>query len=218
MLKDENQSLLCWIDDIRRLTDNNMGSNEWLEAAGLAISVLYDTVGLRHPLAGILDNAIKNGDFNGAFASSRAVVTLYEQGALHSPRNMIAHEIEGDLLDIAEKQLQLAEKSQDLRQQETSTAIAAFLAGAALEDALRRICNSNDIEYEAHRTTISKLQQSLYQPSKQIEVISQSDNKQITAWGDTRNKADHARFPEITYTEVITMVMGVRAFINKYLI
>jgi hypothetical protein len=57
----------------------------------------------------------------------------------------------------------------------------------------------------------------LFQPSKQIEAISTSENKQITAWGDTRNKADHARFSEITHTEVVAMVIGVRAFIERHL-
>ena len=64
-------------------------------------------------------------------------------------------------------------------------------------------------QYDAQRTSISKLQAVLFQPSKQIEVISASENKQITAWGDTRNKADHGRFSEITHTEVVAMVMGV---------
>jgi hypothetical protein len=49
------------------------------------------------------------------------------------------------------------------------------------------------------------------------EVISGSENKQITAWGDTRNKADHGRFSEIIHSEVASMVIGVRGFINKYL-
>ena len=67
------------------------------------------------------------------------------------------------------------------------------------------------------RTTIAKLQAILYQPSKNIQVITQSENKQITAWGDTRYKADHGKFHEITQTEVVAMLMGVRALGDKYL-
>lgn len=96
-------------------------------------------------------------------------------------------------------------------------AIAAFLAGASLEDALRRLCDAQGIAYDVGRTSISKLQLALYQPSKKIEAISVSENKQITAWGDTRNKADHGRFGEITHTEVVAMVLGVRAFLDKHL-
>jgi hypothetical protein len=37
-------------------------------------------------------------------------------------------------------------------------AIAGLLAGAALEDALRRLCDAKQIAYDAQRTTIAKLQ------------------------------------------------------------
>ena len=149
-----------------------------------------------------------------AIAACRSVVTLYEQGGLRSPRLAIAHEIEGDILNIAEEQVKAAEKSTNATLQ---LAIAAFLAGAALEDALRRLCDAHGIGYNPQRTTISNLQAALYQPSKQISVISGSENKQITAWGETRNNADHGRFNDITHTEVLTMVIGVRGFIDKHL-
>jgi hypothetical protein len=57
----------------------------------------------------------------------------------------------------------------------------------------------------------------MYQPSKGVEHISNSENKQITAWGDTRNKADHGKFSELTQTEVISIIIGTRAFIDKHL-
>ena len=168
-------------------------------------------------MASVLETALKAKDWNGAPAASRTVITLFEQGSLKSPRLAIAHEIEGDLLDIAQAQTQAAENNNDPNQKQLQLAIAAFLAGASLEDSLRRLCDSRGITYDAQRTTISKLQSALFQPSKQIEVISSSENKQITAWGDTRNKADHGKFGEITYAEVLTMVIGVRAFIDKHL-
>ena len=82
---------------------------------------------------------------------------------------------------------------------------------------MRRLCDARGLAYEAQRTSISKLQAVVFQPSKQIEIISTSENKQITVWGDTRNKADHGRFAEITHTEVLAMVLGVRAFIERHL-
>ena len=69
----------------------------------------------------------------------------------------------------------------------------------------------------AQRSTIAKLQPALYQPSKQTEIISGSDNKQITACGDTRNKADHGKFSELTFSEVLSMTIGVRGFIDRHL-
>ncbi len=64
---------------------------------------------------------------------------------------------------------------------------------------------------------LTKTERCRGQPSKSIEVISSSENKQITAWGDARNKADHGKFGEISYAEVLTRVIGVRAFIDKHL-
>ena len=150
-------------------------------------------------------------------ATAQAVVTLFEQGGLQSPRLTIAHEIEGSILDIAESQVQATEKAPDTTLKSLQLAIAAFLAGAALEDALRRLCDASRITYDPQRTSLSRLQTALFQPSKQIEIINGSENKQITAWGDTRNKADHGKFGEITYAEVISMVVGVRSFIDRHL-
>ncbi len=216
MSADENTSIKGRINRIRGLIIPG-GTTASFEAASLAQSVLYDTVGGGHPLMAALDHTLKSSDWMKAQAVSRSVVALYDEGALQSPRLAIAHEIEGDIIDIAQAQAQAAETSNDPSQKQVQLAIGAFLAGAALEDALRRLCDARAMEYDAQRTTISKLQSTLFQPSKQIEVISSSENKQITAWGDTRNKADHGRFSEITHTEVVAMVMGVRGFIDKHL-
>ena len=149
-----------------------------------------------------------------AVAACRSVVTLHDEGGLSSPRLEIAHEIEGDILDIAQKQVEMSEGNTNVTHKQLQIGIAAFLAGAALEDALRRLCDAGGISYNPQRTSISKLREALYQP---LEVISRSDNTQITAWGDTRNKADHGRFSEITHSEVLSMVIGVRGFIDKHL-
>ena len=113
----------------------------------------------------------------------------------------------------AQKQVEMSEGNTNATHKQLQFGIAAFLAGAALEDALRRLCDANGISYNP-RTSISKLREALYQP---LEVISRSDNTQITAWGDTRNTADHGRFSEITHSEVLSMVIGVRGFIDKHL-
>jgi hypothetical protein len=217
MAEDQKEAIRERIELIKELTKGYQGPSEFLEAGGLALTVLNDTVGGSHPLCAVLDNALKSGDVSGARAASLGIVTLYEQGSLKSPRLAIAHEIEGDLLDIAQAQAQAAETNRDTNQRQLQLAIASFLAGASLEDALRRLCDAQGIAYDVERTSISKLQSALYQPSKKIEVISTSENKQITAWGDTRNKADHGHFGEITHTEVVAMVTGVRAFLDKYL-
>lgn len=216
MGEDESKSVKRRIDRIRVLLGGGAGEREFLEAANLAQSVVFDTVGGSHPIYATLRDGLRAECWR-AEAAARSVVTLYDEGALRSPRLTIARELEASVLDIAQAQAEAAEASKDDSQKQLHLGIAAFLAGAALEDALRRLCDAHGIVYDTQRTGISKLQGALYQPSKQIEVISQSENKQITAWGDTRNKADHGRFGEITQTEVVSMISGVRAFGERHL-
>jgi hypothetical protein len=217
MTANENTAIKERIARIVQLTTKGQGMAECYEAASLALSVLDDTVGGSHPVMVALDNAVKAEDYNRMIGAIRGVVVLYNQGALQSPRLAIAREIEGDLLEIAQAQARAAETNKDTTQKQVQLAIAAFLAGAALEDALRRLCDAHGIVYDTQRTSIGGLQTALYQPSNQIEVISSSENKQMITWGDTRNKADHSRFGEITHTEVVAMVLGVQAFIEKHL-
>jgi len=216
MSGNDTATIKARIDKIRQLIGQKH-TTDYYEAACLAQSVLHDTLGGAHPTMVALDGALKNADWTRALAASRAVVALYDQGALRNPRLAIAGEIESDLLAIAQAQAQAAESSRDAAQKQVHLAIAAFLAGTSLEDGLRRLCDAHQIQYDTHATSISKLQTALYQPSKSVEVISQSENKHITAWGDTRNKADHGKFGDITLTEVVSMVLGIRSFVEKHL-
>lgn len=217
MTSNENANLSSRIERIRGLSDNDQSSTEFFEAAILAQTVLYDTVGGSHATMVALNGALENSDWRRAVAAARSVVSLFDEGNLTNPRLAIAHEIEGDILEIAQSQVQAAESAEESIQREVHLAISGFLAGAALEDALRRLCDAKGIAYDAQHASISKLQSALFQPVNQIEGISSSENKQITAWGDTRNKADHGKFSEITQAEIISMVIGIRAFIDKNL-
>ena len=216
MVFDENTRIEKLIERIRQLSKGRSKFRVKL-LIGLSQTVLRDTVGTSHPLMKVFDHALESGNTADVFFMSRNVVELFDEGVLISPRLAIAREIEGDILDIAQGQVEASETTRDANHKQSQLGIAAFLAGAALEDALRRMCDANGISYDPQRTSISILQAALYQPSKQIEVISQSETKQITAWGDTRNNADHGRFSEITHSEVLSMVIGVRGFIEKHL-
>ena len=218
MVLDENTRIENLIERLRELVENPTPSPaRCFRVIGLAQSVLYETVGINHPLMKILDNVLSSDDPLNSYMAGRNVLDLYDEGGLISPRLAIAREIEGDILDIAERHVEDADRSSGATKNLIHLGISAFLAGAALEDALRRLCDANGISYDSQHTSISKLQTVLYQPKNQIEIISGSDNKDITKWGATRNKADHGRFSEITHPEAVFMVNGVRGFINNNL-
>jgi len=205
------------VAEIRRLSSDKQGTAEWFEAATLALSVPHDTVGGSHPLTPAIRDALNKANWARAVAAARAVITLHDSGGLTSPRLAIAHELEGDLLEIAQQQVQRAETASEPHIKTVHLGIAAFLAGAALEDGLRRLCDANGLAYDAQRTSLSKLQSVLYQPSSSAAMITASENKQITSWGDVRNKADHGKLSELTHSEVLSMVIGVRGFLDRHM-
>ena len=59
MAEKEAEIIKGRIDKLRYLTNDEQGSDQWLEAGGLALTVLYDTVGGSHPLASVLETALK---------------------------------------------------------------------------------------------------------------------------------------------------------------
>jgi hypothetical protein len=216
-MADVSEAIKSRVGEIRRLSRDSQSSNAWFEAANLALSVLHDTVGGGHPLMSEIRDALSKADYSRAVAAARTVITLYEGGGLTSPRLAIAHELEGDLLEIAQQQVQRAERTTEPEVKTVNLGIAAFLAGAALEDGLRRLCDAHALPYDTKRTSLAQLQAVLYQPSSNIAVITASDNKQITAWGDARNKADHGKLSELTHAEVLAMVIGVRGFLDRHM-
>jgi hypothetical protein len=216
-MDEQRRKLAILIERVQRLIGDHAEMNQHYEAVALSQTILHETLGDRHPLMQTLNSVIE--DYNGSKidGACRALITLYEQGLLASPRLQVAKELEEDVLDVAERQIKAVERQEDPSQKQLRLAVAAFLCGASLEDTLRRLCEKHGVDYDTANTSISKLQSALYLPAKGIEFISKSENAQISAWGQTRNKADHGHFSELTLTEVQIMIMGVRAFIDKHL-
>ncbi len=205
------------IEKIRRLIGPKANMDHHQEAVALAQTVLIETLGPRHPLMATLNSIVEKYDWSKAEGACRTLITLWEQGALVNPRLQIARELEEDVIDVADRQWKEAEKEQDIGRKQLRLAVAAFLCGAALEDALRRLCDKHGQPYEAGGTSLAKLQSALYSPSKGVEIISKSENAQISAWGQSRNSADHGNFSQVTSSEVQSMIIGVRAFIARHL-
>jgi hypothetical protein len=213
----EDKSIAERVRMVKMLSDSENG--DYHEAVLLALTVVHETAGLGHPLAVNLTKLAANpSSFSDMRAACRTLVTLFGQGALGNKALKIAREIEGDFLAAAEAQVKAAEATTDANARQLRLAVAAFVAGAVLEDGLRRLCDKHGAEYEAGRTSLAKLQTALYQPGKGIEHIDTGENKLITAWGDTRNEADHGHFDKLGLVEVGMMVTGVRDFLSRRLV
>lgn len=110
---DENTEIKNRIETVRSLSKPGQGAFRHLQAVSLAQSIVYDTVGGNHPIMAALDDALKSTDSIKMLAATRSLVTLYDEGGLRSPRLAIAHEIEGEVLDIAQKQVAASGRSTD---------------------------------------------------------------------------------------------------------
>lgn len=89
---------------------------------------------------------------------------------------------------------------------------AASLTGAVLEDALRKMCDQQNIPYP-EKTKIDVLNTCL----AKARVYNKLTQKEITAKADIRNNADHGKFVQFTESDVKDMVIWVQRFISEHL-
>jgi hypothetical protein len=125
----------------------------------------------------------------------------FEGGLLFNLRALIETEVFDDFLDQAEVLLK------------TGYYIpAASLTGAVLEDTLRKICDAKSIPHPTS-TKIDALNVDLARAG----VYSKLVQKQITAYADIRNNADHRHFDQFKQADVEAMIKWVRAFASEHL-
>ncbi|MDO8431871.1 MAG: HEPN domain-containing protein [Candidatus Binatus sp.] len=89
---------------------------------------------------------------------------------------------------------------------------AASLAGAVLEDGLRRLCEQKGITNPSS-TKIDSLNSELAKARVYEKLI----QKRITAIADIRNNADHGHFDKFKKEDVDDMLKWVRRFLADYL-
>jgi len=92
---------------------------------------------------------------------------------------------------------------------------AAMLAGAALESTLRKMCEVRGIPTDKS-DKIGTLNDKLAKHHKP-PAYSGGYHKQIIAWADLRNNADHGHFDEYDREQVAAMITGVREFAARHL-
>ena len=129
----------------------------------------------------------------------RSTCSDYKKGFLRDLRAEIRSEIDVDFLDQAKRLLD--NKLKDA---------AAMIIGAVLEDTLRQLCKKHGVPEGSNI-------ESMNIPLKQADAYNLATQKQVTAWADKRNNADHARFDQYDIKEVKLMHQGVTDFIAKYL-
>ena len=135
-----------------------------------------------------------------ALAILRRVRDDYAKGYLKDLRELAAAEVFGDFLDMADH---LHTNGYHIP--------AASIAGAVLGDSLRRLHLKHIGQWKGD-SSISKLNDAL----RKAEVYRQAMWRQIQAWGDIRNDADHGHFDKVDDQQVKLMVPGIRDFIARH--
>lgn len=125
----------------------------------------------------------------------------FDGGMLFDMRSLIAAELLGDFLEQSEALLQAGYHVP-----------AASLAGAVLEDTLRKLCEKSSIATPAS-TKLDQLNAELARAGIYDKLV----QKRITALADIRNNADHGHFDKFKKADVDDMVKWVQRFSADYL-
>ena len=134
-----------------------------------------------------------------------AVQHEFDKGLLFDVKQLIRADIFADFLEMAE--YLLAENYKDA---------AAVIIGSVLEDSLRKLANVNHISTLTAKGTMLTLEPLNVELAK-ANVYDKLIQKQITSWGDLRNKAAHGRYNEYDKTQVEMMLLFVQKFCSDYL-
>lgn len=144
---------------------------------------------------------IPTSHFSRCLGIAEAAHDDIESGLLVDMRSLIAAELLGDFLEQAEALLEAGYHIP-----------AASLAGAVLEDTLRKLCARHQIKV-AEKTKIDSLNSDL----ARNQVYNLLTQKEITAKADIRNNADHGHPSEFTKGDVQAMVKWIRTFAEQHL-
>ena len=130
-----------------------------------------------------------------------------ENGCLQSFAELVHGELFSDFLDMAHY---LVEK--DYKD------AGAVIAGSSLEGHLRQLAKKSSVD--TVRTTTAggeapKTAELLNSDLAKAGAYSVTDQKNVTAWLDLRNKAAHGKYKEYEKGQVSIMIDGIRNFITR---
>ena len=147
------------------------------------------------------DSATNSYFFKDCLGVLQAAKRDLDDGLLFDLRALVAAEVLGDFIDQAEV---LLEAGYD--------GAAVSVAGAVLEDALRKLCAAHNLSVP-EKTTIAGLNAEL----ARIGVYEKLVFKRIIALADLRNDADHGHFDKVSKDDARDMVRYVRRFCTDHL-
>jgi hypothetical protein len=136
----------------------------------------------------------------------------YKKGLLSDITNMIEANIAADYMGQAEHLLGEGIQGQ------FDHVPAAVLAGAVLEDSLRRLCGRQMPPIPTIKPNgQDKMLNALIDDLKSANVYNELIAKQLRGWADIRNAAAHGRFDDFKREHVESMIKGIEVFLADYM-
>jgi hypothetical protein len=141
-----------------------------------------------------------------AFGILVAIQRDIKSGWLETTKGLVTAEVFGDFLEMAQHLLEQNYKD-----------AAAVMVGGVLEEHLRQLCiaASVPVEDSSSGSTRPRKAESLNADLVKASKYTVSEQKQVTAWLDLRNKAAHGKYSEYVKQQVGLMLDGVRDFISR---
>ncbi len=140
--------------------------------------------------------------FSMYYGTLEAVYNDYNDGFISDIRLLVSAEVLSDILEQA-----------DVLCKSDYYIPAASLAGAVLEDSLKKLCNKNNIPIPT-KPGINKLNDLLAKEGLYTKLT----HKSVTAYAEIRNNADHGVFEAFKKSDVEAMVKWVRQFQEEFLV
>jgi len=134
----------------------------------------------------------------------------FEGGRLDTLSNRIEKDVNFDFMSQAEQLL--GGKPVD-----NAHVPAAVLAGAVLEDALRRLCQRQDPQIKVEFRSKPKKLDRLISDLSNAEVFDNPTAAELRSWAAIRNSAAHGKFKEIDRDKVEQMIRRMKPFLVDYL-
>jgi len=148
------------------------------------------------------DTAANSYFFKDCYGIRQAAKRDFDDGLLFDLRAVVAAEVLGDFIDQADALLAAGYHIP-----------ATSLAGAILEDAMRKLCASRALPVP-DKTSIDALNAELGRAGAYDKLV----HKRITALAELRNNADHGHFDDVSKEDAKDLVGYVRRFCADYLV
>jgi HEPN domain-containing protein len=180
-----------------------LSSELFSEWQAQSISYLINLLGEHHTYVEKFKEKVKReyqGNVKAGKGILKAVLEDIQGGYLRKIETLVSADIFTDFIEMAEHLINQGYKD-----------VSASLAGAVLEDGLRKICANNGIKFKSTED-ISSLNQKLADAS----VYNRLTQKKVQVWNDIRNNADHGHFEGYTKDDVEEMIKAIKDFLEKY--